>query len=1045
MSAPLGNPDEEHENVCVCGKSYRTSAGLSQHKRRYCRGPIETNQQNKCEFCERSFKSFTGLRLHISKSHKTEYNNEMEQESLGKRRLWAQSEVEKMAFAEANYKENDLLDYLVKIVGRTKDAIKGKRKTHVYKDLVMKYMQNDIGNNTQENLNENHTPLRSGVDGVLLTNNLVPLNNQNENEDPFEMHLKNLLMNNVKEEIDKNFINELLQTKGSEQMEVLNKWTSVLIRSIQKKEERKSLNINNKQKTNVDILEQICNGNLSKRKTRTLQYKYCQRLIKQDRKRFSNRLLDDLLYVRVADRPNNEDIIEEYGNIFGQPSPGDNEPVVTRSREVYLINQPINNEEIKKILSISRDSASGPDRITLSQLIKISTTKLEILYNAMLLCRKVPEELKKCRTTLIPKGKTELKKIKNWRPITITSMLLRICNKIVSKRMNSIKLDCHQKGFCNYDGCFENCMILQTIIKKKRQTGQPLTIISLDLQKAFDTISIDSIERALYRLNVNGAIKEYIIDNFKDCETTLSCMGETIGTIKINRGVKQGDPLSPFIFNAVMDELICSLNVSYGCKFGNNKNLSCLAYADDLLIFADNQQDATELLNAAKNFFDKRKMKLNVDKCKSMVAETVPGKKKVYIRTKPAFSIDGKKIPTLAINEVFRYLGHRFSAFGETKCNNESLFLQLGRLTRAPLKPQQKIIILNNFLIPRYISFYQNFEIDRKTLNAADKLIRNFIKRTLHLCVHCNNAVLYAPKSAGGLGIFNFRQNIPAIISRRLNSACIKSNLLADVINISNEISTRFNNMLTENVTDRKKIKERNSKDLELSFSGNGMFHAGNNFACSSYIYEPPVFWNGESYIRAIQLRLNLLPCMSIPSNPTNLRKCRAGCDKNESLSHILQNCPLTHWPRIARHDWVMKRIIKHARFKGWIVKKEPHIRSIDGALKKPDILFAKDDKVIICDVGISWEGPIGLNLAYSNKVAIYSDVQFIEALKKLFPDKNIYILPFILGARGTWCKKNKDLDYHLEFTKKLSKDLITTVLRGGIIIHKHFMKFVWR
>ncbi|KAK9719184.1 hypothetical protein QE152_g22785 [Popillia japonica] len=109
-----------------------------------------------------------------------------------------------------------------------------------------------------------------------------------------------------------------------------------------------------------------------------------------------------------------------------------------------------------------------------------------------------------------------------------------------------------------------------------------------------------------------------------------------------------------------------------------------------------------------------------------------------------------------------------------------------------------------------------------------------------------------------------------------------------------------------------------------------------------NWVRNPPNFWSGTDFINAVKLRGNLLPTKGIPSNPPHERRCRAGCNKTESLSHVLQGCPLTHWHRIRRHDRVAGRLRQIAERKGWIVEEETRLRLADGSLRKPDLTMAR-------------------------------------------------------------------------------------------------------
>lgn len=107
----------------------------------------------------------------------------------------------------------------------------------------------------------------------------------------------------------------------------------------------------------------------------------------------------------------------------------------------------------------------------------------------------------------------------------------------------------------------------------------------------------------------------------------------------------------------------------------------------------------------------------------------------------------------------------------------------------------------------------------------------------------------------------------------------------------------RFIRLIRNDLDNRAKIKLHFANQLEHSFSGNGIAQVGENQACSFYVNQPPKYWTCSDYIRAVQLRSNLMPCKSIPSNPTTERRCKDGCGKNETQPYfatMLEGAPCT-------------------------------------------------------------------------------------------------------------------------------------------------------
>lgn len=225
-----------------------------------------------------------------------------------------------------------------------------------------------------------------------------------------------------------------------------------------------------------------------------------------------------------------------------------------------------------------------------------------------------------------------------------------------------------------------------------------------------------------------------------------------------------------------------------------------------------------------------------------------------------------------------------------------------------------------------------------------------------------------------------------------------------------------------------------------------GLEHAADSAASRSWIYNKPNGWTGRDYVRAIQLRSANLPTAGIPSNPPEQQRCRAGCAKRETICHVLQGCPATHWPRIRRHNEVVRKIGDHCKTKKWKTELEPHIRHPDGTLFKPDLVIHKPNMVIVSDVQVCWEGDVSLAVAHERKRATYNTPKFLEALHRSRPGlSNINFKPITIGARGIWPRANDDSARDLEIGPALKASCIHSTLKWGSTIHSQFGKAVWR
>lgn len=156
-------------------------------------------------------------------------------------------------------------------------------------------------------------------------------------------------------------------------------------------------------------------------------------------------------------------------------------------------------------------------------------------------------------------------------------------------------------------------------------------------------------------------------------------------------------------------------------------------------------------------------------------------------------------------------------------------------------------------------------------------------------------------------------------------------------------------------------------------------------------------------------------------------RRCRGGCPRQESLSHIQQGCPVTHYERIRRHNEIVSKICKHARKKGWTTEVEPRVYHQDGQLFIPELaIFLPADTLLICDAQVCWEGPRSLDQSWPNKRLIYDHLKFREAAARKWPKKEV-----LLGARGIWARCNRPTEETLNIPPSVKASCAHTCEMG--------------
>ena len=147
----------------------------------------------------------------------------------------------------------------------------------------------------------------------------------------------------------------------------------------------------------------------------------------------------------------------------------------------------------------------------------------------------------------------------------------------------------------------------------------------------------------------------------------------------------------------------------------------------------------------------------------------VDGKAKKWLVDPTPFLHAGEQvIPSLSVTGEYKYLGIQVSATGNNMKVKEVLDQGLRNLTEAPLKPQQRLYLLNTFLLPKFYHQLVLVSPSDKLLRWLDVCIRSAVRKWLRLPRDTPNAYFHANDQDGGLRIQSLQYSVPLMRKQRL-------------------------------------------------------------------------------------------------------------------------------------------------------------------------------------------------------------------------------------------------------------------------------------
>ncbi|XP_029657731.1 uncharacterized protein LOC115232001 [Octopus sinensis] len=352
-------------------------------------------------------------------------------------------------------------------------------------------------------------------------------------------------------------------------------------------------------------------------------------------------------------------------------------------------------------------------------------------------------------TYLIPK-KDDCETPKDLRPITCMPTLYKLVTKCVNVKLADFVeafglISDNQLGTRKYcQGAKEQALINQCLNK---EYGNGLYSAWVDVKKAYDSVDHDFLFHVLDCSGIPLWIVNFVKSVVKKWAVKLHMEGRRIGSVKLNRGILQGDSLSPLLFVMVLDPLSRILNSVFPKLEINQEDPNMLTYStnhllfiDDLKIFALKQDTLLKMMEAVNGFFKIVGLEMNSEKSASNLeslscCKTIDGIN--GYRYLGVLEDGGSNVlKNRVMDSIFENVKKRITMLSKTKLNSVNLF-------RA----------INEYALSLYNYYIGLINIEPSEFDDIDRQIRQLLTSLrLHL-KPANKERLYLNRKALGRGL----------------------------------------------------------------------------------------------------------------------------------------------------------------------------------------------------------------------------------------------------------------------------------------------------
>ena len=248
---------------------------------------------------------------------------------------------------------------------------------------------------------------------------------------------------------------------------------------------------------------------------------------------------------------------------------------------------------------------------------------MESLNNGVL-----PQSCRRAVLTLLPK-KGDLCLVKNWRPVALLCTDFKILSKCIANKhlLNVCRIIHKDQTYCiPVYTIRDNLFLIRDVLDLANVNNLNFGLFSIDQEKAFDRVDHSFLFKTLEAFG----FREGFLSLVRLLYTKASCLVKVAGglsqPIEVERGIRQGCPLSGLLYSLASESLLCSFREKRSglllpdSAFRNKIKVS--AYADDIMVIVRNQRDVLALEKCIQIYEQASSARVNWEKSEALLCDS---------------------------------------------------------------------------------------------------------------------------------------------------------------------------------------------------------------------------------------------------------------------------------------------------------------------------------------------------------------------------------------------------------------------------------------